>query len=219
MARNFKVSGEAYRLSFSVGRELAQVHRLSDSGPTQYLGDVTSVVRPDGVVVWKSSASLLFKQTAEAAARYLIQRHAERTQSFFEAHVEALADNARRERRAAENEQRREQRAKVEAEEAHRRATTPMLSVIRHDHTGYNARVGDARKVVIHGGYDGADIYQNIDFATMERTFSVSWASHGSVSIQSAREYALAILRAADEAEALAVAYAAERTAEVAVRS
>lgn len=198
MARAFMVSGVAYKMEFAGDRKSARVY---DAG--KFLGTVEQHARPDGVEVWRGLGGRVYAKTAEGTAKELVRRHLGRS-SFDAALVEAYNEKARRDHRAAEAAQRREFYAKREAEARERRATLPMLSVLTRDDTAWTeqgvVKFTRPDEVQVYGER-AVSMYVSHRFTDGIGDMTVSTSGRSDLTPSEAREYALALLRAADEAE------------------
>jgi hypothetical protein len=211
MARKLTVKGAQYRIEFNFSRTELDV-RTHDN---RIIGRAARVEDQRFGARWSWRGR--FADSADAIARIIANFDIGRVSNADIAFD--MAQNAERVRVQREEEAARRaagQRAREERE-ARMRVENPMLTVRRHEHDNGSAKVGDADEVLVYGGLSRVSIHTSFDFGSMKpRQSGVNWSAHGTVSPQEAREYALAILRAADEAEAMNVARAnAARATEV----
>lgn len=208
MARMLKHSG--YTLTIEKHREskIASPQEFKDRASIFYGDELVATVseRADGRYVGpRNTVSATLDQAIRAAAKDVVARLV--NADVDKAHASANFMEAERVEHKRRNAERKARREEAEREEAHRRATLPMLTVT------YDARptymlgdLGDvpARpyEVRVYGGARVTIYLESVGpLAEPQYECRVNWSAFGTVSVRDAQEYALAILRAAQEAE------------------
>jgi len=197
--RHFKWKKKEFHLAFYAGQTIA-ILSDDEGGIARFKLNERQEWEPT-TPVW-----VFARKSPVEVAKAVLERMALRVQDVNVAHLAAIYQEAKRVHDLLEDAKRIAARRERERHIAHARATKPMLTVIRTEHDGYCHKAGEPESVILYGGAVHGEVrinmHQPVLMEPSIRIAGVGWSGWSDVSPMEAREYALAILRAADEAEA-----------------
>jgi hypothetical protein len=176
-----------------------------------YLGTILRTEKKVGEdQKWMCQRPWVMGQPTElAAAKRVVERWSSVVFDRELAHAHAIYHDQHLQRKAAETARRAAEAERHRLQDEHDRATKPMLTLVHRTWDSQNS--SDPYEVVIYGdayrhGRVSIDVRRDLPNWQTNITpppyAKVSWGGWGSTEPARAREFALAMLRAADEAEA-----------------